>query len=192
MPPTPQIYTFPEAQECVKNRYFWSPNAGKTLPNIFENHDFRPPRHPFPPFSIFSKPLPTTSHLSHFNPNPPPIISNFHPRTCPESNRAPPSPPIYQTSSLSKQDILFCLNKTYFLFEQDIFSVSRRHIFCVRKIQFLCEEDIFLFEEDTVFFEKKTYSFGRRDIIFAQNTPPSAARPTRQFSRERDLSQTLA
>ena len=189
MPPTPHFLFFPMSGNTLKNVYCWSPNAGKILPAIFENFNFQPPRDPFPPFSVFPKLLPTTSHLSQNNPNPPPIVSNFHPRTCPESNRAPPFTPLHIVDILFIVSVwrkhIFYVKKTYFLCkedivlcEEDVFSVWRSHIsvwrrhisvwrqiFYVKKTYFLCEEDTFLCEEDIFSFEEDTFSFEKQDCF---------------------------
>ena len=54
--------------------------------------------------------------------------------------------------------------------------------------QFLYEEDTFFFEKDTFFFVKKTYSLVEERLFFAQNTAPSAAPTTGQFSLSKNAS----
>ena len=106
-------------------------------------------------------PIPTIFHFSKTSPHDlPPIPKRPHASPPPFPFSSPHLPGIEPGTPLSPPwtSHIFCFEKTYFLFEQDIFSVLRRHIFCSKKTYFL-------YKEDTFVFEKKTYSVRRRKII---------------------------
>ena len=123
--------------------------------------------HRFPFFQNLS-PRPLTYPVLF--PRLPPSFYFFIP--APAGNRTGhlPAPPPYSR--------FFYMKRTYILFEQNIFSVSRRHPLCMRSTYFL-------FEEDTCFFKKKTCSSGRRNIFSLKIHRRPRPRPLGNFRSAR-------